>query len=109
MTFADRYTYRVRYSAEDCEYLATVAEFPSLSWLADKLADAFSGIIALVSGIIADMQKSGELIPAPFGEREYSGKFQVRITPEAHRQLAIAAAEQNVSLNRLAAKRLVSA
>ena len=109
MTFAERYTYRVRYSAEDAEYVATVAEFPSLSWLAAKPAEAFSGIIALVSQVIADMQESGETFPTPFGEREYSGKFQVRITPEAHRQLAIAAAEQNVSLNRLAAKRLVSA
>ncbi|WP_372490807.1 toxin-antitoxin system HicB family antitoxin [Microbacterium aerolatum] len=31
----------------------------------------------------------------------------VRVTPEVHRQLAIDAAEQHVSLNRLAASRLV--
>ena len=28
------YTYRVSWSADDAEYVATCAEFPSLSWLA---------------------------------------------------------------------------
>lgn len=42
-------------------------------------------------------------------DRRYSGKFVVRLTPEAHRQLALEAAEQRVSLNRLAASRLVGA
>ena len=109
MTSADHYTYRVRFSVEDGEHVATVAEFPSLSWLAASAADAFAGILTLVSDVIRDLQLSGESVPIPFGEREYSGKFQVRIPPEAHRDLAIEAAEQNVSLNRLAAKRLVAA
>lgn len=37
---------------------------------------------------------------------KYSGKFQVRITPERHRMLAIQAAEQNVSLNRYISDKL---
>ncbi|PIF03179.1 MAG: hypothetical protein CSA63_02285 [Propionibacterium sp.] len=39
-------------------------------------------------------------------DRSYSGRFLVRIPPEAHRQLAVEAAEQNISLNRLVANRL---
>ncbi|NMD47819.1 MAG: toxin-antitoxin system HicB family antitoxin, partial [Propionibacterium sp.] len=35
-----------------------------------------------------------------------SGKFMVRLPPELHRQLAIEAAEQHVSLNRLISGRL---
>jgi hypothetical protein len=31
-----RYTYRVTWSVEDDEFLATCAECPSLSWLADS-------------------------------------------------------------------------
>lgn len=109
MTVADRYTYRVRWSVEDGEHLATIAEFPGLSWLAESAADAFSGLLALVTDVLADMTETGETPPAPLGEREYSGKFQVRIPPEAHRRLAIDAAEQHVSLNRLIADRLASA
>src|SRR6266700_2654682 len=34
MPDATHYTYRVAWSVEDGEHVATVAEFPSLSWLA---------------------------------------------------------------------------
>jgi hypothetical protein len=34
MPDATRYAYRVTWSAEDGEHVATGAEFPSLSWLA---------------------------------------------------------------------------
>lgn len=106
---AEHYTYRVRWSAEDAAYIGTVAEMPSLSWAAEKQVDAFVGIRALVAEVLDDMKASGETPPEAIADRSYSGKFLVRLTPEAHRQLAIDAAEQNVSLNRLAASRLIGA
>jgi len=39
-------------------------------------------------------------------EKRYSGEFRVRIPPELHSQLALMAAEQGVSLNRLASAKL---
>jgi len=106
---AEHYTYRVRWSAEDAAYIGTVAEMPSLSWAAETQFDAFVGIRALVAEVLDDMKASGETPPEAIADRSYSGKFLVRLTPEAHRQLVIDAAEQNVSLNRLAASRLVGA
>jgi len=103
----DHYTYRVRWSKEDEAFVGTVAELPSLSWLADKQYDAFLGIRALVSDVLEDMEANGETPPEAIADRSYSGKFLVRLTPEAHRRLALDAAEQHVSLNRLAANRLV--
>ena len=47
-----------------------------------------------------------EPVPDPISKREYSGKFMVRIPPEQHRELAIQAAEQGVSLNRLVSSKL---
>jgi predicted HicB family RNase H-like nuclease len=107
MTNAEHYTYRVRWSAEDTSYVGTVAEMPSLSWVADTQADAFAGIRSLVTDVLDDMLANGETLPEAIADRSYSGKFMVRVTPEVHRQLAIDAAEQHVSLNRLAASRLV--
>jgi len=52
------------------------------------------------------MLADGEVLPKAIADRSYSGKFMVSVTPEVHRQLAPDAAEQNVSLNRLAASRL---
>ena len=83
-------------------------EFPSLSWLAATPEDALSGIRALVRGVVRDMQAAGELVPTPLAEKHYSGEFRVRIPPHVHRSLALEAAEQGVSLNRLASAKLSS-
>lgn len=107
--YAARYTYRVRWSGEDSAYVGTVAEMPSLSWIDEDQIEAFTGIRVLVTSVLEDMEETGEIPPAPLGDRSYSGKFLVRIPPELHERLALDAAEQNVSLNRLVASRLVGA
>ncbi len=44
-----RYTYRVTWSVEDGEFVATCAEFPSLSRLADSQAAALQGLVDLAA------------------------------------------------------------
>ena len=100
------YAYRVIWSMEDEEFVGLCAEFPSLSYLDENHLKALEGISNLVKDIVADMKAGGEKIPTPISEKSYSGKFQVRITPERHRMLAIEAAEQDVSLNRLISDKL---
>lgn len=102
----DRYTYRVTWSAEDAEYVGLCAEFPSLSWLARSPNAAFEGIHAVVAEVVADMGRRHEALPEPLSARQFSGKFIVRVPPDVHRRLAIAAAESGVSINRLASARL---
>lgn len=102
------YTYRVLWSAEDGEFVGQVAEFPSLSWLAPTQSEALQGVVDLVEDVIEEMERAGERVPEPFSERRYSGEFKVRIPPELHRSLAIQAAEEHVSLNRLVTSRLAS-
>ncbi len=102
----EHYNYRVIWSAEDQEYVGLCAEFPSLSYLDENRITALNGITDLVKDIMVDMETNGEKVPTPISEKKYSGKFQVRITPERHRMLAIEAAEQNISLNRYIAHKL---
>jgi len=102
----EHYSYRVIWSSEDEEYVALCAEFPSLSYLDESRITALNGITDLVKDIVVDMETNGEKVPTPISEKQYSGKFQVRIPPERHRMLAIQAAEQNVSLNRYVADKL---
>ena len=102
----DHYTYRVTWSPNDGEHLALCIEFPSLSWLAATPEAALKGIRQVVSDVLADMKASGEAVPVPLAEKHYSGEFRVRIPPEVHRALAMQAAEQRVSLNRLASVKL---
>lgn len=93
------YAYRVVWSAEDGEYVATVAELPSLSWLDEDQAGALRGLVKVGAGVVADREKNGETVPVPLAERRFSGKFNVRVPESPHRELAITAAEQRVSLN----------
>jgi predicted HicB family RNase H-like nuclease len=102
----DHYTYRVTWSEEDKEHLGLCAEFSSLSWLADSPEKALKGIRDVVADVIQDLKKNGEEIPEPIANKNYSGKFMVRVPPEVHRSLAIQAAESGVSINRLVSTRL---
>jgi predicted HicB family RNase H-like nuclease len=102
----DRYTYRVSWSEEDNEYVATCVEFPSLSHLAPVSGDALAGVQALVRDVVEDMRANQEPIPEPLSAKTYSGSFMTRVPSELHRRLVIEAAEQGVSLNRLVTTRL---
>jgi len=102
----DHYTYRVTWSEEDQEYVGLCAEFPGLSWLDQDPETALKGIRQVVADSVADLASNGEHIPEPLSTKKYSGKFQVRMTADTHRALAIKAAEKNVSLNRLISESL---
>jgi len=102
----NRYTYRVTWSEDDQEHVGLCTEFPSLSWLEKTPEEALAGIRKLVRECVDDMRTQNEEVPEPISSKNYSGKFMVRITPDAHRMLAIQAAEHGVSLNRLVSSKL---
>lgn len=106
MKTIDQYTYRVCWSEEDEEYVATCAEFPGLSWLDVSPEKALSGIRRIVVECVEDMKEAGETVPEPLSTRSFSGRFVIRVPPELHRQLATLAAESGVSLNRLVSHKL---
>jgi len=54
------------------------------------------------------MKASGEPVPEPICSKRYSGKFMVRVPPELHRRIALEAAEEGISLNRLISTKLSS-
>lgn len=100
------YTFRVTWSAEDEEFVATCIEFPSLSWLASTPEGALAGLRDLVDEIVADLHAAGEDVPEPLSTRRYSGKFQLRTGEDLHRRLALEAADRHVSLNQYVVSRL---
>ena len=79
-----------------------------MSWLEPTPEEAFSGIRTLVRDIVEDMLGNDEIPPNPIADRNYSGKFIVRVPPEMHRSLVMKAAEEGVSLNRLVNARLAN-
>ena len=102
----NHYTYRVSWSPEDGEYVATCAEFPSLSWLAEDEMAALRGVRKLVADTVRDLRAAGEAIPEAIADRNYSGHLTLRVPPELHRRLVLEAAESRVSLNRYLSHKL---
>ncbi|MGI8761467.1 MAG: type II toxin-antitoxin system HicB family antitoxin [Jatrophihabitantaceae bacterium] len=100
------YTYRVSWSTEDGEFVATCLELSSLSWLASTQVKALGGIRKLVDDVVADMAGNGEDVPLPLADRPFSGRFNIRISPDLHRELAVKAADHHMSLNRFVSDRL---
>jgi predicted HicB family RNase H-like nuclease len=104
-----RYTYRVTWSVEDDEFVATCLEFPSLSWLAATQEGALRGLRDLITEVVGDLHRSGEPVPEPLSSRAYSGKFNLRVGEQLHRKLAVEAAAENLSLNQYVVRRLSNA
>lgn len=100
------YRYAVQWSPDDDEFVATVAEFPSLSWLDADQVEALRGLERLVESVIADMAAEGEQVPEPLSDRSYSGRLNLRVPAALHRKLAIEAVQNQVSLNTYATELL---
>ena len=99
------YTYRVEWSEEDQEFVGTVAEFPSLSCLADSSLEALSGIQQVVLQAIDILEEEGKPVP----ERQFSGRFNLRVSPQLHRKLSQQAAFAHQSLNQYVSHALEAA
>ena len=54
------------------------------------------------------MKANGEPVSEPICSRRYSGEFMVRVPPELHRRIALEAAEEGITLNRLVSTKLSS-
>lgn len=103
---AQSYTYRVFWSAEDGEFVATVAEFPSLSNLAPTQGEALKGMVDVVREALEVLESEQREAPCPLGSKRFSGHLSLRIPPEEHRRVAMEAAEADISVNQLIASRI---
>ena len=98
---AEQYLYTVGWSEADEAFVARVAEFPSLAAHGDTQEEALREIKSVVGFVLNDLKESDEPIPEPFGRRSFSGKLVLRMPEYMHRQLALEALQQGVSLNQL--------
>jgi predicted HicB family RNase H-like nuclease len=106
---ADHYLYSVGWSEEDHAYIARVAEFQSLAAHGSTQQQALKQIKEVVATVLEDLGSAGESIPAPLGEARFSGRLNLRMPEFLHRQLAIEAAHEGISLNQLINLKLESA
>ena len=100
----NHYTYRAEWWPEHGEYVGRCIELPWLSRWAPTLQEATAAIERAVNEFIAERKADGAEVPPPL-PNQYSA-FGVRTSPALHAQLAIEAAEQNVSMNQWVVQKL---
>jgi predicted HicB family RNase H-like nuclease len=96
---AEDYIYSVLSSPEDAAFIGRVLEFPSLAAHGETQEEALREIRSVVEYALEDLRDSGEPAPEPLSKRPFSGTLNLRMAKHLHRQLAIEAAQEGVSLN----------
>jgi len=103
---ASRCTYRLTWSVEDDEFVATCARVP-LAVLARGLPNCRpAGTRRRRRRHSRRPRIAGRGCPRPLSERRYSGEFNLRVGEGLHRRLAIEAAEERLGLNQYVIRRL---
>jgi predicted RNase H-like HicB family nuclease len=97
----DRYPANVFWSDEDEGYIAVAPDLPGCSAFGDTEADALAELKFAIEAWKEAAVSAGNTIPRPSMpvDHSYSGKFIVRMPKSLHRELALSARDQNVSLN----------
>lgn len=57
------YDYSTEWIPEDKEFVATVSEFPFLSWMESTKEKALVGLQSLLNEVVRDMISNGEPVP----------------------------------------------
>lgn len=104
MIDATAYTISIRrgeFDGERC-FEACVKELPDLAEYADSYAEAYELAVDAIETTAAFMAERGRQMPAPTASAdEYSGRVTLRLPETLHRNLAMKADEEGISLNHL--------
>lgn len=87
--------------AEEGGFVVSIPALPGCVTQVEKWQEAYGSIEEVRREWITTAYEDGVEIPLPKTEKEYSGKFVVRIPKSMHRKLDIRAEDEGVSLNTL--------
>ncbi len=93
----------------DVAYIARVVELPGCFTQADTFEELEVMVQDAMHAWIESALEDGVAIPEPRATEQYSGKFVVRIPRTLHRQLAVVAEREGVSLNAFVSSTLAQA
>ena len=87
-------------------FYGKVLELDGCHTTGETFEEAYNELQEAMKGWIETKLEYGDSIPEPIGDENYSGKFVVRIPRSLHRQLAIEAEQEGISLNQYAMYKL---
>lgn len=83
----------------DGSYFAHVPDLPGCMTEGETAAEALRAIDDAMRAWITVAVEDGRQVPLPRGDDDYSGRFVVRVPSSLHRDLAVTARREGVSLN----------
>ena len=101
-----KYAIVVAFSDEDEGYIATVPELPGCSAFGDTEEDAIREVKIAASLWLSAAKKAGRKIPEPIVEKQFKGRFPLRLPGDLRRKLELEAKRKGVSLNQLILQRI---
>ena len=93
------YSINLMWSDEDEGYIATSPEFKNLSAFGKTAEEALKEAKVALEGYLETLKEENQKLPEPLKLSTYSGQIRLRMPRELHRNLAISAEKENVSLN----------
>jgi predicted HicB family RNase H-like nuclease len=105
MKESDKYLKIVEWSKEDSCYIGSVPGWLDKCCHGDDETKVYKELCEIVDEWIEIYKKENRALPKATN-KEYSGKFVLRTTPEIHKALAISAIKEGTSLNSYVVKKI---
>jgi predicted HicB family RNase H-like nuclease len=106
---ARRYVKLVEWSDEDRCYIGSAPPLIGQSCHGPTESAVLAELTQIVEEWIVTLMTEGKPLPAATANKEFSGKFLVRIPPAVHKRAALKAAARGDSLNQFVTDALASA
>lgn len=100
------YKVEIAFSPEDEAFVARVPELPNCITHGDSQEEALKMAHEAIEVYLESLLADGKVIPTPMARRKFSGKIPLRIDPVLHRDIAVKADGENISVNRYIEKLL---
>lgn len=94
-----KYVVIVRWSEEDQGYGIEVPELPGCFSFGKTPQEAIKNATDAIQSWMESAEEAKIPIPEPMTTKKFSGTFNLRLSPELHRELAIKAKKKSRSLN----------
>ncbi|QIR36832.1 toxin-antitoxin system HicB family antitoxin [Tolypothrix sp. PCC 7910] len=96
--YVKRYSYLVEYSTEDEAYLARCVELGIVAH-GETQEEALAAIKTATKVHLQMLKEDSEPLPEPLSLQRFSGKLNLRMSPEKHREIVLRAKALGVSIN----------
>lgn len=96
-----KYAVQISWSTADNCFLARVPELPGCMTDGETYEHAAKNAEEAMESYVEALRAEGKAVPVPLAEQDFSGKLNVRLGPELHRDVAVMAQAEGKSINDL--------